>query len=408
MKAIDRSELEPGDVFDCSTYTPDGYKLSDPFSFFREQQLQQLKTWRIDTIRAESPPLTEAELEEYRSKAREMKRRRGGATPEVFEVNDPVEEGIVEPADGLARTVKKRVESSYERCLTGTRDILKPLSQGRVGDAKQLYDTIQPIIEVASNMESALLFLLADLEGEDTEDYIFPYSLHTCLISVILAMEIGSDSAECRKVGVAGLIHDVGMLKIPQHIRLATGDLSEDNMDMIHSHPERGARILSNVDRLESSIKRVAAEHHEQVDGSGYPLGLTHEDIHPHARIVNFAMTFVAMTQSRSHRSSLTAQQSIRELVKAERERYDDRVLRAFINRLGLYPPGTFVELDSGQRALVTEVNREDPLNPRVKVLTSPNGEELSRPFSVSLAEFEVEISGVIEDHELGSALERA
>lgn len=408
METIKLDDLDRGDIFDCPTFTSDGRRLSDPFSFFRAEQLQQLETWRIDELRAESAPLSEDELEAYRAKAREMKQKDTGASAEIFDLEDPVQAGIVDPADSLAPSVKKRVRRSYERCLTGTKDILKPLSQGRIGDAKEIYDTIQPIVEVARNMQSALLFLLADLEGEDSDDYLFPYSLHTCLMSVLLAMEIGYDAAECRKVGVAGLIHDVGMLKIPQHIRLATGDLSENNIEMIHSHPERGARILSGVERLETSVRRVAAEHHEQVDGSGYPLELTHEDIHPHARIVNLAMTFVAMTQARSHRSSLTAQQSIRELVKSERHRYDDRVIRAFINRLGLYPPGTFVSLDTGHFALVMEVNREDPMSPTVKVLTSPSREQLDKPFSVSLAEYNVSIAEVVDDPGLGTALELA
>ncbi|MFB6344827.1 MAG: HD-GYP domain-containing protein [bacterium] len=408
MKSFSVDELDIGAVFDCPTYTPDGKKLSDPFSFFRSESLEQLRLWQIDTIQAESGPLTEDELEAYRSKAREMQGGEKTATADVFELDDPVEEGETPPADNVPRNVKKRVQKSYRRCLTGTKKILKPLSQGRISDAKELYDTIQPIVEVAMNMQSALLFLLADLEGDDEDDYLFPYSLHTCLISVLLALEIGYEAAECRKVGVAGLIHDVGMLKIPQHIRLATGDLDESQIDMIHSHPERGARILSNVDRLESSVQEVAAEHHEQVDGSGYPLGLTHEDIHPHSRIVNLAMTFVAMTQKRSHRSSLTAQESIRELVKTERERYDGRVLRAFINRFGLYPPGTFVRLNTGHTALVTEVNSDDPLNPTVKVLTSSDGSRLSQPFSVGLQDYDVKVTEVIKDHDLGSALELA
>lgn len=408
MVVVEVEELEEGDVFDCPTYTPKGYQLSDSFQFFRAEQLEQLREWGIQRIEAESRPLTEEQLEEYRTKARQVRQQRDRIAPGVFEMEDPVSSGAVEAADTLPENVKRRVKKAYRRCLRGTKDILKPLSQGRVSDAKNLYDTIQPIAEVARNMRKPLLFLLADLEGEDREDYIFPYSLHTCLLSILLAIEIGYEAVECRKVGVAGLIHDVGMLKIPQHIRLASGDLSEDNLDMIHSHPERGARILSRVDRLENSVKRVAAEHHEQVDGSGYPLGLSHEEIHPYARIVNLAMTFVAMTQTRSHRSSLTTQQSIRELVRTERERYDDRVLRAFLNRLGLFPPGTFVRLETGHVALVTEVNRDDPLKPVVKVLTSPSGESLDRPFRIRLAEFDVDVSSVEDDHGLGSALDLA
>lgn len=408
MKELSPDQLSDGDVFDCSVYTESGNKLAGPFTFFRDEQLEQLEEWNIETLRAETDPLSEEELQAYRRRARETIKEQETSTADIFEVDDPVKEGVVEPSEPLRESLKRRVQDSYERCLEGTKDVLRPLSQGLIEDAKTLYDTGQPIFEVAWDMQSALLYVLADVEGSEEEDYLFPYSLHTCMISVLLAKEMGYDRAETRRVGVAGLIHDVGMLKIPQHIRLKEGDLSDNQYQMIQSHPERGARILSNVERLETSVERVAAEHHEQVDGSGYPLGVDHEDIHPHARIVNLAMTYVAMTQERSHRSSLSAQESIRELVQSERQSYDDRVLKAFLKRFGLYPPGTFGRLNTGQLVLVLRAERDDPKNPYVKVLTTPDNEPLDDFYTVELSNYDVRITETVRDPSLGSALDLA
>jgi HD-GYP domain-containing protein (c-di-GMP phosphodiesterase class II) len=408
MQTIPVEDLDDGTVFDCSVYTGSGEKLADPFTFLREEQLSQLHDWGIETLQVESGPLSDEQLKAYRRKAREQQRAEKTTTEDIFKVEDPVAEGAVEPDDPLRESVKRRVKSSYEECLEETKNILQPLSQGRIEDAKTLYDIVQPIFEVAWNMQSALLYLLADLDGKDEEDYLFPYSLHTCLVSVLLAQEMGYDEAETRRVGVGGLIHDVGMFKIPQHIRLATGDLTDEQYQMIESHPERGARILSEVDRLESSVKRVVAEHHEQIDGSGYPLEIDHEDIHPHARIINLSMTYVAMTQNRSHRSSFSPQETIKELLEQERHRYDDRVLSAFLKRFGLYPPGTFARLNTGQLVLALESERTDPKNPVIKVLTTPNNDPLKRPFKVSLSNYDVSIDTVVDDTSLGGALELA
>lgn len=408
METILIEELESGDVFDCSIFTSSGEKLAEPFSFLRDEQMTQLREWGVEALRAESDPLTEEELQEYRRKARASMEESETTTTDIFETEDPVAEGVVEPSDPLRESLKRRVQSSYEDCLAETKNVLKPLSQGRIEDAKTLYDIVQPIFEVAWDMQSALLYLLADLEGEDDEDYLFPFSLHTCMISVLLAQEMDYEQAETRRVGVAGLIHDVGMLKIPQHIRLGDDNLTDEQFETIQSHPERGARILSNVDRLETSIRRVAAEHHEHVDGSGYPLGVDHEDIHPHARIVNLAMTFVAMTQKRSHRSSLSAQATIRELVQSERHQYDDRALKAFLKRFGLYPPGSFARLNTGQLVLVLRAERDDPKNPEVKVLTTPSNRPLSEPYQVELSNYDVRITETVEETSLGSALELA
>lgn len=408
MKELSVDELSAGTVFDCSVYTGSGEKLAGPFTFFREEQLEQLADWNIQELRADSGPLSEKELQDYRRRARESIQEKETTTADIFETEDPVGEGIVEKAEPLRESLKRRVRASYERCLEGTKDVLKPLSQGLIEDAKTLYDTGQPIFEVAWDMQSALLYVLADAEGNEEEDYLFPYSLHTCMITVLLAKEMGYDRAETRRVGVAGLVHDVGMLKIPQHIRLKEGDLSDDQYQMIQSHPERGARILSNVERLETSVERVAAEHHEQVDGSGYPLGVEHEDIHPHARVINLAMTYVATTQERSHRSSLSAQESIRELVQTERKSYDDRVLKAFLKRFGLYPPGTFGRLNTGQMVLVLRSERDDPKNPYVKVLTTPDNEPLENYYTVELSNYDVRITETVRNPSLGSALELA
>lgn len=408
MKTVKVEEIEEGDIFDCPVYTSTGEKIIDAFTFFRDEQLQQLRDWQIDELRAETGPLSSEELKEYRQKARQEKSVEETTTQDIFESEDPVADGYVEPASSLREPAKRRVKNSYKRCLEETRNVLKPLSHGIIEDAKTLYDIVQPIFEVAWNMDAALLYLLADIEGNETDDYLFPYSLHSCLISILLGIEIGYDKPEVRKIGVGGLIHDVGMLKIPQHIRLATGKLTDQQYQMIETHPERGARILSSVDRLEDSVIRIAAEHHEQVDGSGYPLGVEHQQIHPYARIVNLAMTFVAMTQSRSHRTSLTAQESIFELVDEERDRYDDRVLRAFLKRFGLFPPGTFGRLNTGHLVLVLDSERDDPKNPIVKVLTSPGDQWLDEPFKVELSNYDVRISKVVHDLDVGGALELA
>ena len=220
--------------------------------------------------------------------------------------------------------------------------------------------------------------------------------------SILIARELELDLDDARTVGVAGLVHDLGMFKIPQIIRKKEGRYSDDERDVMQTHPDKGARMLIQIENLERSVIRVVREHHEQFDGNGYPRQIKGEEIHFHARIVHLAMTFTAMTQPRNHRSSQSSIESIQKILTEEDQQFDPDVLDAFLSMIGLYPIGTFVELETGCQAMVVATNPEQPEQPQVKVLTDPDGNFIDEPYLIQLADDPDEIARVVDTEDTG------
>ncbi|MFB6355370.1 MAG: HD-GYP domain-containing protein, partial [bacterium] len=233
-----------------------------------------------------------------------------------------------------------------------------------------------------------VLYLLSDQQiPVEGEDYLLNYSLNTSILSMILASDMDYSLKEAKVVAAGGLVHDIGMLKIPQFIRKKAGELTDEELEVMREHPDHGRRILEDIENLEPEVARVAMEHHEQMDGSGYPKGIQGGEIHSHARIINLCMKYIAMTQPRDYRDSRGRQETVRTMLKEEKEQFDPEVLNSFMRVVGLYPVGLFVELNSGCHAMVNYANPESPKQPRVKVFTDPGGEKIDKPYNVDLSE---------------------
>lgn len=381
MNSYPLADLEPGTVFECQIYTESGLRLAEPYTPLDSDRLEQLKHWGISTIEAESPPMPEDVKEQYEKQA-ERTHKTDDAPADTTVRHEAVEE-----ARSLSEGLKNQVRSSFEESFQRTQNLIKPISQGLIQDSSRIYKALQPMMESIWHLPRAVLFLLADRQLEKNQEYINLYSLKTAIYSMLLAREMEYDRDEAQIVGAGGLVHDIGMLKIPQHIRQKEGGLNDEEREVMESHPQRGARLLRDIEQLEDSVSTVVSEHHEQYDGRGYPHRLSGDDIHPHSRIVNLTMTFTAMTQPRSHRKKRRSIESLQELLTEDQEQFDPDVLEAFLLLMGVYPVGSFVELESGHHAMVVEPDGEGGESPSVKVITNEQGQRLSDPYLVNLVD---------------------
>lgn len=265
----------------------------------------------------------------------------------------------------LSESVKKRVSEGMQYLYCNTSSTGFTQAANAISD-----DLLDAIME-----NNALALDVNTLRVSD--EYTFRHSVDVATISMIMAKKAGLPREEIRQVGIAGLLHDIGKSLIPKEILNKTGRLSHDEFLIMKKHPLLGYDILKNKKELSPEIIRGALQHHEKMNGQGYPLGLTAPQIGPYARILSVADIYDALVTERPYKKSFSQRDSV-EILMTMTEELDMEALKSFLGSIILYPVGSTVTLSNGERARVVQNNSNYPLRPRVVGLRSGKVYDLS------------------------------
>jgi HD-GYP domain-containing protein (c-di-GMP phosphodiesterase class II) len=215
--------------------------------------------------------------------------------------------------------------------------------------------------------------------------------MRSTLLALLFGDFLKAPPVRLIELGNACLLHDLGMYKLPESLRRSKTALSDDERKAMKVHTALGYRLLKGLSAAEN-VALAALEHHERMDGSGYPRALTGDRITEYARIIAVACSFEAMVSPRPFRAaSFDLHTAIRELLQKGRKQYDDRVLKALVFTLSVYPIGTHVMLSNGGKGAVARTDPARPRCPVVRVITDPAGK---RPTKTLLLQSE-ETGGV-------------
>ena len=168
---------------------------------------------------------------------------------------------------------------------------------------------------------------------------------------------------------MCGLLHDVGKMKVPDDVLNKPGRLTDEEFKIIQSHTEHGRDLLMAAGSDSARAVEAAWCHHERVDGSGYPRGLKGNEISRTAKIIAIVDAFDAMTAERCYKPSMSPTEALKIMYDSRGQHFDSDLVDQFIQTVGLYPPGTVVELIGGQAGLVIEANPNFKHLPKVIVL---------------------------------------
>ncbi|NLY88314.1 MAG: HD-GYP domain-containing protein [Firmicutes bacterium] len=232
-------------------------------------------------------------------------------------------------------------------------------------------------------MDSSLLLNLTHIKAYD--NYLFSHSVNVAILTLLVGEVLGYSKKELHELGTAALLHDLGMLSVPQEIWQKQGALSPAEQVEIRKHPVYGEELL-RASGFSEEVIRVAREHHERYDGSGYPDGKREKEISFKARILAVTDVYDACISFRPYRDQMTPQQALDQLL-SEKEKYDPVVLNAFISVMAIYPIGSFVVLNSGEVAKVIRVSKNSPFRPEVRIYFDREGNLLDQPPRINLAE---------------------
>ena len=227
--------------------------------------------------------------------------------------------------------------------------------------------------------------LLSLTSLKNYSEHTYTHSVNVCVLTLAIAHAQGVTEEEASVIGVGGLMHDMGKAKIPLSILDKPGPLTDQERKVIMNHPMESERLLKEVGNIPEAAIAIAGQHHEKVNGSGYPRGLTGDQMHRFASMAAVADVYDALTSPRPYKPGLPPHIALRVVFDGRGSEFDDGVVDTFIRSLGIYPVGSFVKLDTGEMGVVTQVNPEDALRPKVGIIFTRFGKKRPHPFVVDI-----------------------
>ncbi|BFT32069.1 HD-GYP domain-containing protein [Alteromonas sp. D210916BOD_24] len=262
------------------------------------------------------------------------------------------------------------------------------------------------LVESIDRNPDALLCLT---KIREKDDYLLEHSLNVAILLANFAKYLGMAEDDVQKLSYAGFLHDLGKIKIPNEILHKPGKLTDSEMKVMKMHVQYGVEHLQETD-IEQSLIQAISEHHERLDGQGYPMGKKGNDISHAGRMLAIADMYDALVADRVYKAGMSSQKAFSILMKDAPERLDVNLVQKFIKCMGIHPVGSVVLLSNDRLGLVLQQN-EYPLTPIVKVFYSvrqssyitPKDLDLSQEKSLSIvkavtaAEYNIDINTFFE-----------
>jgi HD-GYP domain-containing protein (c-di-GMP phosphodiesterase class II) len=218
-----------------------------------------------------------------------------------------------------------------------------------------------------------------------TDNFLYHHSVNVSIIAMAIGMEMGLTQKQLLDLGVGTLLHDVGKLSLPQEILNKPGRLTPEEFGVIKQHPMLGYEILRQQDDISLLSSHVALQHHEKIDGTGYPRGLKGDEIHIYARITAVADVYEALTANRVYRKGQLPHLALELLLGSCGTHFQTDIVQKFLKTIAIYPIGMTVVLSSGEEGVVTAVQSNHPQRPTVRVLRNASGEDICNPYELNL-----------------------
>lgn len=269
----------------------------------------------------------------------------------------------------LSASVRKRV-------ATGIQYIYNNTDEEGLADATE--SIADDLLEAIDSSDAIAL----DINALKTSDeYTFKHSVDVATIAMIVAKQQGLSKKDIHDIGVAGLLHDVGKTKVPPEILNKPGRLNDEEFAVMKQHAVFSYRIVKARNEFSEEVCLTVLQHHEKIDGSGYPLGATASQITPYAKILSVADIYDALVTERPYKKAFSQRDAV-EMIMSMTGELDINAMKSFLESMILYPVDTIVELSNGEKAKVVKNNPHYILRPTVVGIVSGKvydlGEDLS------------------------------
>lgn len=263
----------------------------------------------------------------------------------VLEPNENVDDNNLQP-------IKDETRFKAVEVFKATIENVKKSTELNIAKIKEV---ILEMIDQILNKPDVIYNLI---EINHHDQYTYMHSVNVAVLSLMTGTLMGLNHKSLETLGISALLHDIGKIMIDEAILNKPGKLDDDEYAVMKQHAQLGYEILKDGFRQSYLPAYVAWQHHERIDGSGYPKGLSSDKIHRFAKIVAVADVFDAITSNRVYKKAQPVYVGIREMVQNMASKYDREIVDFFTRIVAPYPTGTVLAMSNGDKALVTFVSR--------------------------------------------------
>jgi HD-GYP domain-containing protein (c-di-GMP phosphodiesterase class II) len=291
-----------------------------------------------------------------------------------------VQELSAELQDQHEKQLMVGMKVEHERILNRARDIMTNAGE-QPPDPQILHlmiSDLQEQIELSSNV----LLNLSHIKVYD--DYLYSHVVNVAMLALIIGKQLRMSRNDLRDLGIAALLHDYGMVKLDHEIYDHDRRLSPEEWDQVKRHPDYGVEILQNTGQITPVILRGVLEHHERMDGSGYPSQKSGVELSLFGKIIAVADVYDACISHRKYRARLTPHVTLKQLLR-DSHLFDLKVLKAFVAAMGIYPIGSYVRLNTGEVGKVVGCNPNEPFRPDIQMLIDRDCQKIIPSFRLKL-----------------------
>lgn len=288
-------------------------------------------------------------------------------------VTEPIREETRRVAIGAIRSHFSRIMSDSTVRRTGNQPFM----------GKAFKEALTLIVDDLSAAPSAMI-MLTDMSV--TDFYLYPHSLNVCLYATMLGLSEGYSRNDLTALGLGALLHDIGKTQIRPEVLRKTGELLEEEFEEMKRHTELGYRLLKDEPNIPLLSAHCALQHHERIDGSGYPRGLRGDEIHDYAKWVGLVDSYDALTSGRGYRTTLLPHQAMEALYAGAGTLFDAVKVERFRDKVAIYPLGATVTLNSGETGVVVDINSNAPHRPVIRILEDAEGQSVSELYEIDMS----------------------
>ena len=356
MKSIRTADLRDGMKFDKPVYV-DGDNVFVPAGIpIRQKDIERLARWEIAEVRTDGSPVSDA-------------------PKPVEQAFDPA---VIKDLPGDRKNL-----DAYLRAIDEYEHIVTSVAEGEEIERTKIDETVNILLERIKDGRNEMIQLI--LMGGRIERKIAAGVINVTILSTIMGTVLKFTSHRLIQLATGALLHDIGMVKVPKTILKKKEKLSPDELNQIRTHPIHSYRVIAKELKYPEEIGVIALQHHERWDGQGYPRKLRGEDINLSARVVAVADAYIAMVNNRPYRNSMIGYSAMRNVLSDNGRHFDPRILKAFLESMGIYPIGSIVQLNTSAIGRVSETHTEAPLRPVVELIIDEFGNRLGEREVVDL-----------------------
>jgi len=271
---------------------------------------------------------------------------------------------------------------TYEKSQIATKELFEAIADEQNLDLSTVSDVLDNMVDSISRTPDALMWLS---KLKDTDDVAYGQALNVSINMMAFASFLALPKQNVKDMGLAGLLQDIGKVKIPDRILHKPSRLNARELEVAKLHVEEGLKILEKTDDVSAFAMETIQQHHERFDGSGYPKHLQHHQISLNGQVAGLIDTYCAMTSDRIYANGLHNQEALDAIHRMRDVAFSNELIDQLIQFLGMYPVSSLVELNTGEVGVVIQQNQVRRLQPRIMIILTPEKIKYTAPITIDL-----------------------